>query len=557
MSMRLILQEYLAQLKESKELDQLLPTLLEAMGFTVFLRPQVGIRQFGADIAAVGPDKRGHQRLFVFVVKCGDIGRNDWNSDRPQSIRPTLEEVLDVFFESHIPTEYAGLPRTVVLASNGVMKQEVTPTWAAYGRKWRRQEKSKLEFWGISNIAELVERHLLSEFVFSGDARSLFRRALATLDDPDGSVFRFEEFVHAALKTGRQTGKPKELIKALRLVALGLSIYSTWARTEDNLRPALIAAERTTLKVWAYIVSEGLIKDASATVSLEYVLFELLNTGVGWEQKFRPYYATQNAFAYRSPDSLFVNEQVFEQIGILGLQGLILGVLDRDPGQPNQGVIAMGDCLVALLNTHSISNTPAYDNQASDIAVGMLLLIRLNRLDEAKQWLAGLVKGIQLSRRIGRFTPCSSDLFEDAVSLRLTRKVAAEKASASSTLIPVLAHLCAVLGDSSSYQTLVEELVPEFVNCSLQVWHPDKDYETLIGGETEFPWQNGVTEAPYELPPTLESFQANAKLKPNGIAEMADFEFMKSGFVWMPLIACRTFRGPVPVSFFDGSALSS
>lgn len=52
--MKLIIREYLSLLKESKELDWLIPDLLLSMGIEPFSYPQIGVRQYGVDVAAVG-----------------------------------------------------------------------------------------------------------------------------------------------------------------------------------------------------------------------------------------------------------------------------------------------------------------------------------------------------------------------------------------------------------------------------------------------------------------------------------------------------------------------
>ena len=52
--MKLIIREYLSLLKESNELDRLLPDLLLMMGIEPISHAQVGVRQYGVDLAAVG-----------------------------------------------------------------------------------------------------------------------------------------------------------------------------------------------------------------------------------------------------------------------------------------------------------------------------------------------------------------------------------------------------------------------------------------------------------------------------------------------------------------------
>ena len=91
MSLRLIIREYLGAQKERGELDALLPDLLLAMKFQTDIRPQVGVAQYGVDIVAKGKDKRdGRQKLWLFIVKGGDIDKDAWN-EQNQGVRASLE----------------------------------------------------------------------------------------------------------------------------------------------------------------------------------------------------------------------------------------------------------------------------------------------------------------------------------------------------------------------------------------------------------------------------------------------------------------------------------
>ena len=67
--MKIIIQQYLSTLKESKELDAILPDLLLSMNFQPITKPQIGVRQHGVDLATIGKDpEKNIQKLFLFVA---------------------------------------------------------------------------------------------------------------------------------------------------------------------------------------------------------------------------------------------------------------------------------------------------------------------------------------------------------------------------------------------------------------------------------------------------------------------------------------------------------
>ena len=91
--MKLILKQYLASLKERKELDAVLPDLLSSMGMNVFISPTRGVKEYGVDIAAVGRLTDEEEKVYLFSVKSGNLTRDTWNGSADQALRPSLDEI--------------------------------------------------------------------------------------------------------------------------------------------------------------------------------------------------------------------------------------------------------------------------------------------------------------------------------------------------------------------------------------------------------------------------------------------------------------------------------
>ena len=132
MRLGLVIAEYLRTLKERNELDRLLPDLLIEMGYVPIARPQTGNRQFGVDIAARGtnPDT-GKAELLLLVIKQKDIGRAEWDGG-DQAIRPSLNEIFDVYLKSHVEAEDIGKPVRIAVVTNGQRKQTIQAGWSGY-----------------------------------------------------------------------------------------------------------------------------------------------------------------------------------------------------------------------------------------------------------------------------------------------------------------------------------------------------------------------------------------------------------------------------------------
>ena len=130
MRLALVIAEYLRTLKERNELDRLLPDLLVEMGYVPVARPQTGNRQYGVDIAARGINQdTGQAELLLLVIKQKDIGRAEWDGS-DQAVRPSLNEIFDVYLKSHVEAEDDGKPVRIAVLTNGELKQTIQASWS-------------------------------------------------------------------------------------------------------------------------------------------------------------------------------------------------------------------------------------------------------------------------------------------------------------------------------------------------------------------------------------------------------------------------------------------
>ena len=181
--MKLVIGEYLRALRERDELDRLLPDLLVEMGYVPIARPQKGNRQFGVDLAARGRNPlTGKDELLLLVVKQGDIGRGEWDTGA-QAVRPSMNEIFDVYLHSHVEPVDKNRQVHIILVTNGEMKQTVLASWAGYVTE--HESRALVEFWNADLLADLVEHHLLDEYIFRDQDRKHLRRALALSEDSE------------------------------------------------------------------------------------------------------------------------------------------------------------------------------------------------------------------------------------------------------------------------------------------------------------------------------------------------------------------------------------
>lgn len=551
--MRLILAQYLRTLKERDEFDRLLPDLLLTMGYVSVSKPQTGVRQYGVDLAAVGPAEDGVQELLLLVIKRGDIGRSDWDSG-PQSVRQSLNEVLDVYLKTHVEPGHELLRKRIVLVTTGDLKQDTQINWDNYTKE--HSARAIFSFWGGDMIAVLVEQYMLNENIFSAEDRAHLRKSLALAGELDYDQRDLHRMFRRQLGIGLngelqdQGDQPRNLKKALRVVNLTAQVFSRWSEDEGNLKQALIASERAVLWSWHRI-------QLANTDDRDRYYRNFGELWQGYNAVASRYFAKLQDHLY-VPDGLsgYCRENaefslvVFEQIGLIAVIGLCRALVFGDEETRKaefKNATAVADGLAALLRNNPVSGSPRLDGNVIDITLGLLLLVSAGHTSQASDWLAELVKRVDYTFKCKRNFPICTDSTDDLIDatvfddeelrIRLMR---------TSWLLPTLASWSVILGRDDLYKVLANNTKTDYPEICLQLWHPTQDLSKHI---YYWPAQYhcGESEAPIILPDTSDEFRERMKavLDSERHDVISKSPAYSAGVGAIDLVACRHFRTPV------------
>ena len=229
--MKLIFTHYLADLKERGELDAILPDLLSECGMKVLSRPALGTKQYGVDVAAVGPSSTGERTLFLLSIKSGDLRRSDWDGD-PHALRPSLNQILDVYIPHHVPRRFAELPIVVVLCLGGDLHEDVKADVNGFVDR-NTTDRITFDVWNGDHLAELLLTGILRENALPETGRSDLRKAVALVDEPDVCLVHYCRFLKGVANRSKPN-RPSRLT-AIRQVYLGLWTVYVWARETNNI----------------------------------------------------------------------------------------------------------------------------------------------------------------------------------------------------------------------------------------------------------------------------------------------------------------------------------
>lgn len=558
--MKLILAQYLRTLKERDEFDRLLPELLLAMGYVPISKPQTGVRQFGVDLAVVGVSPEdGIRELLLLIIKRGDIGRNDWDSG-PQSVRQSLNEVFDVYLRTHVEPAHEGLRKRIVLATTGDLKQDTQISWDSYTKD--HAARAEFSFWGGDQTAVLLERYMLNEHIFDSEDRAHLRKSLALAGELDYDQKDLHRLFHRQLGFGNEgellqpSERPRDLVKAFRIINLSAQVFSKWSEDEGNLKQALIASERAMLWSWHRIQREN--TDKRKQYYPEFKEFWRAYNAVAhrYFEKLQGHFYVQDGLSGYCRESTEFSLVVFEQIGLLATIGLCQVLIFSDNEEQQQANLqnatTVADALTALLKNNPVSGSPRLDGNVIDIVLGLILLVLTGHFSQAQDWLAELVKRADYTFKCKRNFPICTDSTDDLIDASVFGdEELRTRLMRTSWLLPTLAGWSVILGRDDLYEILAKSTKTEYPEVCLQLWHPTQDiakYLYFMPAQ----YRCGEAEAPILLPGTSDEFRSMMEavldsdrhnvidLSPAGLA----------GIPSLDLVACRHFRTPVAPFFW-------
>jgi len=554
--MKLIIREYLSGLKESGELDWLLPNLLLTMGFEPVSHAQVGVRQFGVDVAAVKKKSNKEKILYLFTIKQGDVNRADWDSNA-QSIRPSLNDIRDVYLQKVRP-EFKNHKKIIVLCTGGIIKQEVEDNWNGYTRDNTIDNKREYEFWGGDKLALLIEKFLFSENLLPAEFKSLFRRTLSLIGDVDYDLIDYSTILNKSLSDKdfgdvKKSSAKAKIKKSLRTIHLCVNIIWLWSKEENNIKNALIAAEKTSLHVWGFIVKNNLTNSPSIVKIFGVIHQTLYLIYLEYIKKIESRCYIENGLLGNSRYYLLESLNVFEQLGIVSIVGIkykLIGESSRDDAILKEAS-TICNLTKEIIKNHQALKSPLYDNHIIEISESILLLAMFSEFDFIENWIKELIQNISIAyNNLNKYFPISSDSFDDLVSLNIKGEKEKGEYITMSTLFPILAQWCCVLNLPSAYKNIRMFVNKVFPKTTLQMWYPDSETDSYIyTGNASI--KTGAVDAPMIIPDTIAGMSEMILKVQKNTVKMNTFSSINRGYFELPIISSRHFRTPFLPQFIQ------
>ncbi|GGZ88756.1 hypothetical protein GCM10007161_20410 [Ignatzschineria indica] len=585
--MKLIIREYLNGLKERKELDALLPELLLQMGFNVLTKPMIGVRQDGVDIPAVGKlDDDSQESLWLFTVKSGNLDRKNWDGGNDQDVRPSVNEIIDVYIPAKIASEHKDLPIKIIVCVGGEIAENVHQNCtSAFSVIMNKNPNVEIEIWNGEKLALYIEKFLLNESIVHGDAenieliRSLLRKSLALFDHPDQSHEYFKKITLLLLDelkvVKEKKSKDQRVLQNLRRLYLSLWILYIWGKGENNIESSYLSSEFVLLHVWDVIKQDYRgSKKAQKEISQIYDKLINLHCEISAEYFQKIELSSHKEFelslSTKIDCPIALNQKLYDVIGRLAMLGLWkyrVYIQSNKDLQILEEMKNIHQTIGNVIKHNPILNSPVSDWNFIEISLVYLFCTK-NELITADNfisaWLEKMLSQIIWCLDHKNLHPC---IYSDYESLyfyfnkeiyKTEKEEFFKDATAASFLYPYLLLMFALLEKRESYND-IKEIQKEILSESTwQIWVPDETSENNFFTNqdihglavTDLFWKNDSDLVPSR---TKEAKDLLEKLFVDNISEPDIFNGLSAvekEVEPLLLTASRYYRMPVALEFF-------
>ncbi|WP_271460967.1 hypothetical protein [Pantoea leporis] len=551
--MKLMVKQYISSLREREELDAILPDLISQMGLNVFSVPRRGTLQNGVDVAAVGSIDGAEEAVYLFSIKSGDLTHNEWDGNAKQSLRPSLNEIIDTYIPSRLPQKYKYLPIKVCLCFGGDIREQVRTLVTGY-TNYNTRGNIQFEEWNGDKISELIVNHFLNENLLPENLRFLLRKTLSFLDEPEVSFGNYS----ILLRKIHESTNITELTKIRQMNICFWMLYS-WCREQNNLQSAVMGAEETLLLSWDLAKNhKGIRKKDSINIlsTFKKILETYHSTNKEYIEKFIDIskgHMTISAGIY-PPSSVSVNIKLFDIIGRISAYCMWL-VWDIRKEKDTALLVSRTSELskVSGILINIIENNPSlYHPLKDDNAIDLSLALFVLSMDSENQpfiikWLYHLVqRSIQTLQNKTQFTCIINDyamLIHNQIEVKDEKKF--KKLTSGSIYYVILAFFSCLYEQKDKFDAIAYLKKEHLPHCNFQYWYlnDSSEYKLFKGVD-----KHGMTVSQIPVDKGMLTFISTLFEECDQNPFYKENSAVKSG-LW-PLIAsaCRRYRNPLPIN---------
>lgn len=503
--MNQIVEDYLYHIGERNGLEEVVVSLLEKMGLEVYSVPQIGVRQYGVDVAAVGmlPDD-DVERVHLITIKAGDICRRNWNAGSPEDVRPSLDEIEDGYLKQRIRPQDKDKPISIHICCGGRVLQELDGNVWPYARELEGRHLDiglRVDDWNGSRLSLWIVKYLLDERVFISADQRLLKRCFAIIEEAEIFSRYYWELLQSGLKEKAAHGKDiplSERTDRVRNILLCLGILVGQAIQVNHLEGVYFALERSVVYVWQYLrlgtlrsnVAEGPMRQMLCALSIYDRVANL------YFENIRKVSSDPYLFALASGgNEVDVNLKFYHVLSRLSEYGLFLLKYYDVVCKDNKSLMAayesrikgVANCVCGLIQNNTVASQPILDYNHYAISITGIFLRSVGRNRFAHEWILNVIRTIDIRFLRKKGFPVSALTYEELLE-HIEGNLEMEKRNQALRSGELYAMLCLV-SIAFDWQDVYDEVVKitkiHVPQMNHQLWYMNDGDEQVLYRQEE------------------------------------------------------------------------
>ena len=463
--MRLIVKEYVSQLKEKDELDILISQIYVQKGYIVDNLPKTGNRQYGVDIQL-----HNNKEILIFVVKQGNIDRETWDGN-VNAVRQSLDEIKDVAINI-MTSEEKEKDIRIIVTTNGYKEESVKLNWNKYvdnNKVWGKIP-IKIEFMGIDDIVKEILSHFFNEYLFEQSLHSAMRKALYFIGEGDYKREYYEKIVNSLMaKIQEADNKAKKMDKACAALYLASQMICQYAHDNGNDKIAIMVSEYVVIKYWKNISESNKLGKAKY---------------IEWLIKFCKSYEKWSD-AYLGKIQKIVNhEMILPNYNVVENKVLLYEILGHIASYTNyllefypNRVAGILNVIITVLDEYSYYDYAPYDSCIGVVIMIYRILHYYKRENEIKILMGNQANILIEYYRSQHKFPAPTDSFEEAMDIEMNGGSVVYEFSAFWGYFLLMTGL---FGYEDIYESIKDFLNNDLENVTKCVWFLRGQEETFF-----------------------------------------------------------------------------
>jgi hypothetical protein len=470
----IFIKDYLESLTERAELNYIFPILLESMSFEILTKPSenIGLKEYGKDIVAVGKDIDGVRKKFYFELKGGkDRDITESNFYGKDGIQDSITQASYNKFLSTYP-KFDDLPLRIIIVHNGIIKGSVQDTLEPFLISvGATLTNTTFDRWDISRLTSLFSEHLFGAYLLTDKFTSkLFNSVIVNLNAHEGIHHDYKELLDKLFNKQEWTGKFNRkwqlLFESIKLISF---IIYTESKEYNNFEIAKRYLTYLVLRFWYWILKNELESNKKIIKYFTQAFFFYFDV-------LREYFSRIQPIVTINDGLYFENAGRYEQIGYTTrtfefLQYFCFALKVENHLVKNPSANNVAKTLIKVMNCNSVSARPLIDIHSIPIIDIINLLIEGNEIDNAKTYLNEVMEYIKFGKENHKRLPDAANNIENVIKYIVTREKPIYYQDTTSPLLSVLLEYTVILDMQDEYNELRDFIIKHEIDLGIFVPH--------------------------------------------------------------------------------------